>query len=159
MRLVIADAGPLHYLVLIAEIELLPQMFGKVLIPEIVRTELTRPRTPAAVREWLLSDPNWLEQRANPPDRVLPPSKLGKGERAAITLAKAVGAALILIDDRAGVATARAQDLEATGTLGVLALAAKRRLVDLPAVLARLKATNFRCRAELLETLLARHGG
>jgi hypothetical protein len=39
----------------------------------------------------------------------------------------------------------------------VLELAAARDLIDLPAALTRLKATNFRYRPELLEILLARH--
>jgi predicted nucleic acid-binding protein len=33
VRVVVADAGPLHYLVLINEISLLPRLFGKVLAP------------------------------------------------------------------------------------------------------------------------------
>jgi predicted nucleic acid-binding protein len=154
---VVADTGPLHYLVLIEAIELLPRLFGKVLVPEIVRIELGRPRTPAPVRTWLRTNPTWLEQRPMPPGAALLSPKLGEGEQAAIALAHAVGATLILMDDRVGTATARAQGLEATGTLGVLELAAARDLIDLPAALTRLKATNFRYRPELLEILLARH--
>ena len=37
MRLVVADTGPLNYLVLIDAIELLPKLFEKVFIPEAVR--------------------------------------------------------------------------------------------------------------------------
>jgi predicted nucleic acid-binding protein len=120
VRVVVADTGPIHYLVLIAAIEILPQLFGKVLVPEIVHAELAHPRTPAPVRAWLETNPVWLEQRTTPPVTTLPLPKLGDGERAAIALAQAVGAALIPMDDRAGVAAARAQGLQATGTLGVL---------------------------------------
>lgn len=157
MSIVVADTSPLHYLVLIEAIELLPQLFGKVLVPEIVCVELKRPRTPAPVRAWLGTNPAWVEQRATPPVATLPLPKLGDGERAAIALAHSVGAALVLIDDRAGVAAARAQGLQATGTLGVLELAGIGGLIDLPTALTRLKATNFRYRPELLERLLARH--
>src|ERR1700720_824671 len=34
MPLVVADAGPLHYLVLTGDIELLPKLFERVLVPE-----------------------------------------------------------------------------------------------------------------------------
>ena len=59
------------------------------------------------------------------------------------------------MDDRAGVAVAYRQGLTVTGTLGVLDLAARRRLIDLGWAFARLKATNFRCRPEIMDALLA----
>jgi len=40
MPLVVADAGPLHYLVLTGDIELLPKLFERVLVPQVVRDEL-----------------------------------------------------------------------------------------------------------------------
>lgn len=157
MRVVVADTGPLCYLVLIGAVDLLPRMFGKVLIPETVQSELNRPRTPLAVREWLSASPAWLEPRPTPPLASLPLSNLDDGERAAIALAQAAGASLILMDDRAGVAVARVQGFEVAGTLGVLVRAAMQGLIDLPAAFGRLRATNFRCRPELMEALLARH--
>lgn len=158
MPVVVADTGPLHYLVLIDAIEVLPALFGTVAVPEIVRDELRHRRTPPAVRAWAASPPGWLQVASTPPLDAVPLPALDAGERAAIALAQAVGATLILMDDRAGIAVARAQGLEATGTLGVLGRAAVRGLVDLPVAVARLKATNFRYRPELLEALLTRYG-
>ena len=43
MRLVVADTGPLNYLVLINAIELLPKLFEKVFTPEAVRGRTLRP--------------------------------------------------------------------------------------------------------------------
>ena len=157
MSIVVADAGPPHYLVLIDAIDLLPRLFGKVVIPDVVRAELSRPRTPSPVRAWLASSPPWLESRSAPTAQTPLSPRLGAGERAAIALAQAIGATLILMDDRAGVAAARSQGLAATGTLGVLARAAAQGVVDLPMALARLKATNFRYRPQLLDELVARH--
>lgn len=156
---VVADTGPLHYLVLIDAIELLPRLFGKVVVPDLVRAELGRPRTPAPIRTWLASSPAWLKSGAAPAVQIPLPPRLGEGERAAIALARSIGATLLLMDDRAGVEAARSEGLEATGTLGVLARAASRGLVDLPRAVERLKATNFRYRPELLDALLDRHGG
>ena len=60
MRLVVADTGPLHYLVLIGEIGVLPALASEVLIPLEVRDELDRSRTPAPVRAWIAAPPTWL---------------------------------------------------------------------------------------------------
>jgi predicted nucleic acid-binding protein len=154
MSVVVADAGPPRYLVLIDQIELLPRLYGRVVLPDIVRDELSAPQTPAEVRAWLASSPSWLEVGSAPVDGNPLPPKLDDGERAAIALAIALGASLVLMDDRAGVEEARRQGLQVTGTLGVLLLAAQRGLVDLEAAFLRLKATNFRASPALLETIL-----
>jgi hypothetical protein len=59
---VVADTGPLHYLVLIGEIEILPHLFGDVAIPQVVRDELDRPTTPTSVRSWIGSPPPWPDR-------------------------------------------------------------------------------------------------
>lgn len=46
---------------------------------------------------------------------------------------------------------------EAAGTLGILDLAAKRKLIDLKHAIELLKQTNFRYRKEIIESLLAEH--
>jgi predicted nucleic acid-binding protein len=154
---VVADTGPLRYLVLIEVIDILPRLFGRLLIPEIVGVELSQPSTPMSVREWLAAGPGWLEMRATPPVSGILPARLGAGERAAIGLAEEIGDALLLIDDRAGIEAARARGVRATGTLGVLVRADALGLVDLSTAFERLKATNFRYRPELLDALLAQH--
>ena len=53
MPLVVADAGPLHYLVLTGDIELLPKLFERVLVPQVVRDELANAEAPQAVRDWI----------------------------------------------------------------------------------------------------------
>lgn len=37
MPLVVADTGPLHYLVLTGDIELLPKLFERVLMPQVAK--------------------------------------------------------------------------------------------------------------------------
>jgi predicted nucleic acid-binding protein len=46
--IVIADTGPVNYLILIGEIEILPAVFQRVLVPHSVCEELKRPRAPDA---------------------------------------------------------------------------------------------------------------
>jgi predicted nucleic acid-binding protein len=65
---------------------------------------------------------------------------------------------LILVDDRSGDAMARSSGLMTTGTLGLLVRAAQLGLIDLNTALLRLRETSFRCRPELLEAILNRHG-
>ena len=152
-----ADTGPLNYLVLIGRIDLVSQLFGSLSIPTVVRDELDDPMTPAAVRQWIAAPPGWLSIMPAPAGTDAGLASLDEGERAAIALAAAIKADLLLMDDRAGVAAARAQGIEVTGTLGVLDRAARRGLVELPAALAALRATNFHMRQELVNALLAQH--
>jgi predicted nucleic acid-binding protein len=59
-------------------------------------------------------------------------------------LAKEIHANLLLIDDRVGAQTARAQGYTVTGTLGVLVDAAASGLVEIDEALERLAKTKFR---------------
>jgi predicted nucleic acid-binding protein len=157
MRLVVADTGPLNYLVLIEAIDVLPKLFETIFVPRAVHDELAHADAPATVRAWIAQLPAWLEVRPNPDWNTndATGAALDEGERAAIALALAIGADLILMDDRAGVAVAYRQGLAVTGTLGLLDLAARRGLIDLAAAFGRLKATNFRYRPEIMDALLA----
>jgi predicted nucleic acid-binding protein len=157
VRIVVADTGPLHYLVLIGEANLPERLFGRVVIPDAVQAELRHPHAPALVREWIASQPSWIDVVPAGPIAALP--RLGAGERALISLAELHKADLILIDDRAATLAARRRGLAAVGTLGLLDLAGRQGLVDVGRAVARLKATNFRIRPEILEALLARHSG
>lgn len=157
MRTVVADSGPLRYLVLIGEIDILPKLMGHVLIPPEVKTELDRPQAPAPVRAWITAPPSWLTVQPGPDVTDSALAELDPGERAAIALALTIRADAVLMDDRAGVRAALAKGLAVLGTIGVLDRAAQRRLVDLEAAFTRLRATNFRYPATLLETLLEEH--
>jgi predicted nucleic acid-binding protein len=156
MRLVVADTGPLHYLVLTGDIALLPNLFEKVLTPERVRDELAHAEAPVAVRARIAVPPPWLEIRpvegGQSSDDL---AALDAGERDAIALALATQADLLLMDDQGGVAAARRRGFAVTGTLGVLDLAARKGLVDLAVAFTRLKATSFYYRQGLLDALSA----
>jgi predicted nucleic acid-binding protein len=155
MSIVVADAGPPRYLVLIGQIGLLPRLFGKIVLPDVVGEELNAPQTPAQVRAWLASSPPWLQSGSAPASQTQLPSRLDRGERATIAVAIELGASLVLMDDRAGAEEARLLGLRVTGTLAVLLLAARRGLVDLDTALSLLKATNFRYSPALLDAMLA----
>jgi predicted nucleic acid-binding protein len=157
VRLVIADTGPINYLVLIGNIDVLPRMFEKIALPLAVQTELSDPLAPLPVRHWIASPPAWLEihNTAGLP-RV---SGLDEGETAAIALAESLHADLLLIDERNGVRVARRRGLRVTGTLGVLDLAAERGLLDFAVAIDKLERTTFRRPESVLEALLKKHRG
>lgn len=133
----------------------MPRLFGRVLVPGHVVAELSHRRTPAVVRDWVSTFPGWLKMGSTQALADLPLPSLGDGERAAIALALSVSAALLLTDDRAAAIAARAQGLVTMGTLGLLDLAARAGLADLADAFRRLRATNFRCRQQVMDDLLA----
>jgi predicted nucleic acid-binding protein len=155
-RIVISDTSPLNYLILIDHADILPALYTEVLIPESVAEELRHAAAPEAVRRWVESPPSWLRiQPAVADPAPLPLPELDRGERDAILLAVHMRADLLLMDERDGVEAARSLGLTTTGTLGVLARAAERGVIDLAAAVHRLRETNFRVDPLLLERLSA----
>ena len=156
MRVVVADATPLHYLILIEATHILPRLFERIHVPIEVRNELSCQAAPPAVRTWMQQPPNWLEILASPTAVSEDPSlsAIDPGERAAILLAESIHADLLLIDDRAGATIAQQRGLAVTGTLGVLDLASWARLLLLQTAFRRLQKTNFRYPPSLMESLL-----
>src|SRR4249920_3402410 len=151
--IVIADTSPVNYLVLVEEIDLLPQLFGQVLIPPAVFEELEDPETPAPVRAWLATVPSWL--RVQPlqsrPDVEL--DYLDDGEREAITLAEELRADQLLLDESDARKEAARRQLPFIDTLGILRRASQLDLIDLPSTLARLQSTTFFVDPELIRSL------
>ena len=160
MQLVIADTGPVNYLLLIGHIEILPALFEKVILPSAVRDELANPDTPLSVRNWIADPPAWVDVRhTSSPLTMASMLELGAGERAAITLAVELHADLLVMDDRRGVVAALERGLNVTGTLGLLARAAKHGILDLAEAFDKLKRTNFRYRQQIMDVLLNEASG
>lgn len=61
--IVVSNTSPLNYLVLIQAVDVLPQLFGDVVLPSTVAAELLDPAAPARVREWIASPPESRERR------------------------------------------------------------------------------------------------
>jgi predicted nucleic acid-binding protein len=160
VKLVIADTGPVNYLLLIGHIDILPALFEKVIIPSVVSDELADPKAPIPVQNWIANAPAWVEVRSATGsfhDESL--SRLDAGEEAAIILAVELNADLLLMDDREGVIAARRKGFRVAGTLGVLSMAAQRALLNLPEAFERLKRTNFHYRKEIMDQFLNEQSG
>jgi len=152
----VADASPLCYLILIGEIDLLPKLFSRVLVPQAVITELLHEDAPAAVRSWASNLPSWIVVIETP---TLPTSgleKLQAGEQAAILLAESMKADIILLDEKAARRLAADRGLRVTGILGVLGESSTRGLVALAPAIDRLRMTSFRSSPALLKATLDR---
>ena len=90
------DTSPVNYLVLINEIDLLPQLFTTVVLPAAVLTELPHPTTPPRVASWARDLPPWV--RVVSPEGPVENVGLGRGEAEAIAIATQVAADAVLID-------------------------------------------------------------
>lgn len=155
--IVVADTSPVNYLVLIDEIELLPFLFGHVLLPRAVLQELQHPKTPEKVRQWIRAAPGWLEVRSvtSAPSAAL--LNLDSGEREAILLALESGAGVVLMDETDWRRIAESFHLEVRGTLGILERAARLGRIDFRAALAKLEQTRFRLSPSVRQEFLRRN--
>lgn len=154
--IVVADTSPLNYLVLIDEIGLLPALFQSVWLPTAVFRELNHPRSPARVRAWAESLPNWATVQRPNAMQLAGVEELDHGEREAIQLALELGVRTILLDDQDARRCAESLHLEVRGTLSVLERGVRLGKTDGESVLARLEATNFRMSPELRRAFLER---
>lgn len=131
--MVVSDMGPLHYLVLVGQVEVLPKLFGRVLIPPAVHKELTNPKTPDAVKEFANALPEWIS--VVQPTHVEEIPRLGEGlrgagEREAIALAREVKAEALIVDDKRAIQEAQKRGLETIRLLPILRRAAELELID-----------------------------
>ena len=141
-------------MILIEAIDVLPKLYGRVIIPRAVSEELMHSRAPVKVQEWIKQSPDWLE--------VLSPtvivddklSKLDVGERDAIALAEELSADQLIVDELLGRREAERRSLPVIGTVGVLREAAEMGLLDLRSAFERLRQTSFHVSPAILASLL-----
>ncbi len=150
--LVIADSSPIIVLVNIERIEILPKLFGQVVIPPAVASELVTAARPEPVRDFVATPPAWLMVRR--PTTIEPIPGLHPGEQEALSLAIELEADLVLIDERKAYREAIGRNLNAVGTVRVLERAAAEGLLDLGDAFERLKQTDFWISHQLLDERL-----
>lgn len=115
--IVVPDAGPLIYLAGAGLLDLLPALFSRVVVPQLVWKEVVV-HGAGQVGAAEVAAATWLERADAKPEPGLL-SILDAGEAAAIPLAERLGATL-LCDDADGRNEARKRGLPVVGTLGVL---------------------------------------
>jgi len=155
--IVVADTSPLNYLILIGQIDVLQKIYGEVLIPPAVLTEMISPRAPEIVRAWIGNLPLWIEIRTPNHWQIPSNPKLGLGELEAIALIQTGGpGSVLLIDERAGRQEAARLRIKVTGTLGILQEAARLGLLNLKSAIEDLRVTNFNATDSFLREFIKR---
>jgi predicted nucleic acid-binding protein len=145
MREVLSNTSPLQYLYQLDLLDLLPALYGEVLVPSAVVKEIEAGRSrgvPLPVIESL----SWLriEKVANTALLPLLPD-LGAGEREVLALALERSDPLVILDDSFARRFARRLGLSLTGTLGLLLKAKENGRIDLvEPLLDRLEELRFR---------------
>jgi len=148
---VVADTSPINYLVLIAQIDLLPRLYMRIMIPPAVMRELNHPQAPEPVRHWAANAPAWLEIVR--PRKSLVLAQLDLGESEAIALAAETQADVLLIDEQAGREEAVRRGLKVAGTLSVLDEADQAGLLIFDNAVEQLQKTSFRLSRAVLSEI------
>jgi predicted nucleic acid-binding protein len=128
--IVVSDTSPILNLARIGRIELLPALYGKVIIPSEVDREVRDSGSDVPLFD--RSTLPWLTVAAAK-DRAQAQrlrQHLDAGEAEAIALAIEYRADVLLVDERRGRRTANAAGLAVTGLLGVAANAKRTGLID-----------------------------
>ncbi|MCW5933752.1 MAG: DUF3368 domain-containing protein [Fimbriimonadia bacterium] len=153
--IVVSDTGPFRYLIAIDHIDILRQMFGRVLLPQTVYQELTHLSSPDIVRDWFDDLPIWIEVVEVFLEE--PTEDIGIGEQEAICLALENKADVVLMDDARARKVATQKGLQVAGTLRLLFQAAKLNLLDFHQAIEALRETNFYVSESLLSEILRRY--
>ena len=130
--IIVSDTTPISELAKVDHLDLLPKLFGKVVIPQGVFDELQVGEHPAAK---LVQNLSWLEVVTVDNQQLVrelqQSFKLDLGESEAIALAEEIRASQLLINERAARKVAMARKLPLIGTVGILLLAKRRGLLDI----------------------------
>ena len=163
VAIVIADASPLIGLTRVSGVSWLKVLFGVVLLPSVVADGLlTRLFPDQGFLIWkVATEAGWLRLAATIGTGPALPD-LDEGEAASIRLALSFSPAnstLLLIDERAGLATAMEFGLRLAGTAAAIGMARQRGLIpSARAVFAELHASDFRISVAVIETVLNQCG-
>ncbi len=142
---VVSNSSPIIALTNIEELHLLSFLFEEVFIPESVQKEIGI-RLDDSFSVLKIKDINLFNHLS---------SFLGKGEAAAIVLAKDINADLTILDDKEARKTAKSLGLKVIGTVGLLILGKNRAYyTKIRPILKKLELVNFRLSENLLEEIL-----
>lgn len=156
--IIVSDTTPLSELAKVGKLNLLHDIYGKIIIPQEVYHEVTTGTHPAVN---LVQLADWIEiQTISSSEKVSTLktiTNLGWGECAAMILAEELEADQLLIDDLEARRVALSRNLKITGTLGILLVAKQLGLITsvqevLDALITKGKRINPRLYQEILST-------
>ena len=155
--MIVADAGPLNFLIRIEQVEILPHMFFKLFLPHEVRLELSHIMTPRVVTEWVTAPPEWVVL-GRPVSHMVAIGSLHSGELSAMHHAGQMRGSWLLIDDRRAKNEALRRGIRTIGTLAALYRAGTSGMLDFEQVLDKLTGLDFRVSKGLREDFIERLG-
>ncbi len=159
--IIVSDTSPIINLAMIRRLEILPALFGKVVIPQKVFEEIVERGADMPGAEEVQLAP-WIEVRqcSNVSLSLALRLQLDPGEAEAIVLALDLKADLLLIDERLGRQVAKGFDLRVMGLLGVLRIAKEKRLIAQikPVIEELVQVAGFRIGKELYQSILESEG-
>ncbi len=128
--IVVSDSSPIRALHHLQLLNLCQQLYGTVIVPEAVRTELLSPTTTCPAID--ITKVTGFEVRAANlnPIALHVPADLDAGETEAITIALELHADLILMDERKGTQAAKQLGLVTIGVFGILLEAKRRGIIE-----------------------------
>jgi len=145
-KIVIADSSCLIGLSKIGQLNILPQLFGKIIIPEAVYYEVViRGSGKAGAEE--VKNADWIENQKVKNELAVRAFRinLGFGESEVIALANEYQADFIILDDWKARQTAEELELPVIGTIAILQKAVEKGIIEnLPTVLENLRNAGFR---------------
>lgn len=152
--IVVSDASPICYLLLIHHINVLQILYGVVIVPQTVADELSAPEAPLTSETGSLSLPTGSKFNQLKPPIASELGRIDPGEREAILLAEELNADLVILDDKAARRIASERGLKIIGLLGILKDAARIGLLDLEITFEQLREVGFWVAPSLLKRLL-----
>ena len=127
---IICNSSPLVALSMIGHLDLLKQLYHRVIVPKAVIREVVESGL-GRIGAHEVETASWLERKALdiPPDPLLA-NELGSGESEVIAMAFRLNAGLVLIDERRARRIAeQAYNLRVKGSAGILVAAKKANLI------------------------------
>lgn len=160
--IVVSDTSALTALFLVQQLELLPNLYGTVIVPTAVMDELLLLETDLKYDLSTVKSATWLSTVSIKDEPLFQKYRrvLDEGESQALVLAKELAADLLLIDEMRGRAVAKAEGIPHTGVLGIL-LSAKAQglLTAVQPVMNDLKTfANFYISEQLYKRVLDEAG-
>ena len=155
---VVSSTTPLQYLHQAGVLEVLPRLYGRIVVPSAVADEL-RAGLEAGVEVPDLSFLDWIEIRSVEPSPWPVARDIHRGEAEVLALTGASPGTLMILDDLAARRHAKLLGLKFTGTLGVLLRAKREGLIPTVApVLDKMEECGFRLAGSTRTEVLALAG-
>lgn len=153
--IIIADSSPLISLAIIEKLELLPQLYQRVLIPPAVWDEVTVQGFGLPGAE-MVSQVKWLERETPLPVLSETLSILvDRGEAEALALAQSNPNSIVLLDDAQARRIAERLSIPRIGTLGILRRGKKAGLIsEVKVLIEKLRSNGIYIGSNLVEAVL-----